>query len=121
MSCLRICIGVGLLVGLSGTVFASPGVVSFRGAIVEPPCPVSTYAEGFALHGCAVMAADKDGLTRGVALQGTARSIDGSSVQIKLIHAREDAGGLLSQQYALLDGRGQTLTSGKYMVTLTYP
>ena len=121
MSCLRISIAMGLLVSLSGTCFASPGVIAFRGAIVESPCPVSTSAEGFALHGCPARTAGQDGSAHKVQPLRSVRSIDGSTAQVKLIRESREEGGSLSQQYALVDGKGRALTSGNYVVTLTYP
>jgi hypothetical protein len=121
MSQLRSCIAMGLLVSLSGTCFASTGVIAFRGAIVEPPCPVSTSAEGFALHGCSFGAAGQDGSVRKVQPLQSVRSIDGSTAQVKLIGENREEGGVLRQQYALVDGNGRALTSGNYVVTLTYP
>lgn len=118
---LRICIGVGLLAGLSGSVIASPGVIAFRGAIVESPCAVSTSAEGFALQGCTAMTADRDSRASGVEPLRSVRSIDGSAAQVKLIRENREEGGSLRQQYALVDGKGRALTSGNYVVTLTYP
>ncbi len=49
------------------------------------------------------------------------RSIDGSTAQVKLIGENRAEGGVLRQQYALVDGNGRALTSGNYVVTLTYP
>ena len=121
MSCLRISIAMGLLVSLSGTCFASPGVIALRGAIVEAPCPVSTSAEGFAFHGCPARATGQDGSTRKVPPLQSVRSIDGSTAQVKLIGENREEGGSLRQQYALVDGKGRALTSGNYVVTLTYP
>jgi hypothetical protein len=85
MSCLRISIAMGLLVSLSGTCFASPGVIALRGAIVEAPCPVSTSAEGFAFHGCPARTAGQDSSARKVQPLQSVRSIDGSTAQVKLI------------------------------------
>jgi hypothetical protein len=121
MSHLRSCIAMGLLVSLSGTCFASTGVIAFRGAIVESPCPVSTSAEGFALHGCPAGAAGQDGSARKVQPLQSVRSIEGSTAQVKLVRENREEGGLLRQQYALVDGNGRVLTSGNYVVTLTYP
>ena len=121
MSRLRISIAMGLLVSLSGTCFASPGVIALRGAIVESPCPVSTSAEGFALHGCPARTAGQDGSAHKVQPLRSVRSIDGSTAQVKLIGENSDESGVLRQQYALVDGKGRALTSGNYVVTLTYP
>ena len=121
MSCLRISIAMGLLVSLSGTCFASPGVIALRGAIVEAPCPVSTSAEGFALHGCPARTAGQDSSAHKVQPLQSVRSIDGSTAQVKLIGENRAEGGVLRQQYALVDGKGRALTSGNYVVTLTYP
>lgn len=121
MSRLRISIAMGLLVSLSGTCFASPGVIALRGAIVESPCPVSTSAEGFALHGCPARTAGQDSSAHKVQPLQSVRSIDGSTAQVKLIGENRAEGGVLRQQYALVDGNGRALTSGNYVVTLTYP
>lgn len=121
MSRLRISIAMGLLVSLSGTCFASPGVIALRGAIVEAPCPVSTSAEGFALHGCPARTAGQDSSAHKVQPLQSVRSIDGSTAQVKLIGENREEGGVLRQQYALVDGKGRALTSGNYVVTLTYP
>jgi hypothetical protein len=121
MSRLRISIAMGLLVSLIGTCFASPGVIALRGAIVEAPCPVSTSAEGFALHGCPARTAGQDSSAHKVQPLQSVRSIDGSTAQVKLIGENRAEGGVLRQQYALVDGNGRALTSGNYVVTLTYP
>lgn len=121
MSRLRISVAMGLLVSLSGTCFASPGVIALRGAIVEAPCPVSTSAEGFALHGCPARTAGQDSSAHKVQPLQSVRSIDGSTAQVKLIGENRAEGGVLRQQYALVDGNGRALTSGNYVVTLTYP
>lgn len=121
MSRLRISIAMGLLVSLSGTCFASPGVIALRGAIVEAPCPVSTSSEGFALHGCPARTAGQDSSAHKVQPLQSVRSIDGSTAQVKLIGENRAEGGVLRQQYALVDGNGRALTSGNYVVNLTYP
>lgn len=65
MSCLRISIAMGLLVSLSGTCFASPGVIALRGAIVERRLArFRRRLKGFAFHGCPARAAGQDGSTR---------------------------------------------------------
>ena len=121
MSSLRIYIGVGLLVSLGGTCFASQDVVSFRGAIVETPCPVSTLDKGFALHGCPGMTTGKLLSARNVEPLRSVRSIDNPRTHVKLIHQSAEKGGSIRQQYALVDGNGQTVTSGSYVVTLALP
>jgi hypothetical protein len=121
MNRLRVCIGVWLLASLSGTCIASQGVVAFRGAIVETPCPVSTSTEGFALHGCPGMPTGNYFSARNVESLRSFRSIDNPVTQVKLIHQSADEGGSIRQQYALVDGNGQPVTSGNYVVTLALP
>lgn len=93
MSILRICIGAGLFASLSGICMASQGVISLRGAIVDNSAQP----------------------------QYSAHAIDGSVVHARRLLESTEGGGQLSERYALVDGKGQPITSGNYVVTLTFP
>ncbi|WP_158592070.1 hypothetical protein [Pseudomonas cavernicola] len=121
-----------LLAGIASTqaLAATGGTISFVGAIVEPPCSISTNASGATLNlsGCSLH-------TRGATLniqpagntQGTVQLLDETgqqapSADMRLLGSTPATGGnTFSQSYRI---NGQPPVAGQpkaYLVSITYP
>ncbi|WP_063913815.1 type 1 fimbrial protein [Pseudomonas sp. p21] len=89
----------------AGAVVAS-GMLHFTGSIIEPSCTTTVGDAGWRMDNCPALARDSV-----IGVQG----VDGQALPAKAV--RVDRG----QAYRLVDGRGEPLTQGHYVVVVTSP
>lgn len=93
----------------AGAVVAS-GMLQFTGSIVEPSCTTTVGSAGWRMDDCPALARDSV-----IGIEG----VDGQALPVQAV--RVDQGATVDQSYRLVDGRGEPLTQGHYVVILTSP
>ncbi|GLO48412.1 hypothetical protein [Pseudomonas putida] len=93
----------------AGAVVAS-GMLHFTGSIIEPSCTTTVGDAGWRMDNCPALARDSV-----IGVQG----VDGQALPAKAV--RVDRGHTADQAYRLVDGRGEPLTQGHYVVVVTSP
>jgi hypothetical protein len=95
---------------------ASQGTIRFTGSIVEPMCATNAHSgTQLDVTGCPSASRGNQFTVRSVA---PVASVNAASLRLV---ADSGSGRFYDQRYLLVDGRGQPVKSGRYVVTLTAP
>jgi type 1 fimbria pilin len=116
-------IAMNLFFVMSGACLAaspsSGGTIHFRGAIVDSSC--TSRAGTNSTFGFNYCPSRLGGKVLTVQPVSTVTALDHSNVKIKPLSTSRPNGPLFDQQYALVDGKGNPVRSGVYLITLTLP
>lgn len=97
------------------------GEVRFTGSIVESFCTTSSQPGGWRMEGCPSMARGTGIAVQRIDPHATVRALNSASVQVSLVADSGGQGRYYDQQYVLVDNRGNPVTTGSYLITLTSP
>lgn len=97
------------------------GEIRFTGSIVESSCTTSTQPGGWRMEGCPALARGTDIDVQQIDPLATVKALDRASEQVRLVADTGNQGRYFDQQYALIDARGNPITTGNYLITLTTP
>lgn len=125
MNSKNVVVGWSLILSLSGTCFAATPAtqetITFRGAVVEDLCTPLPAKNGLKLHECPVLAHGKGISVQTVAPERSVSALDHRGVHLKLTSQQIEGHEAFAEQLILLDAANKPITSGNYLVTLTYP
>lgn len=100
---------------------ASQGEIRFTGSIVESSCTTSSQPSGWRMEGCPALARGTGIDVQRIDPHATVRALDSASAQVRLVADTGKQSRYFDQQYALVDTRGNPITTGNYLITLTTP
>ncbi|WNW13438.1 type 1 fimbrial protein [Pseudomonas sp. DTU_2021_1001937_2_SI_NGA_ILE_001] len=113
-------LGLATFTSLASVCLAAPpvgqGALRFSGSVVEASCSASSSAVGWRLDGCPTQVRPPDIHVQ----QMDVAALNAPSVKVKLI-ASDTQGRQYSQHYALVSDKGEPVTRGNYLITLTVP
>lgn len=122
----RLSVGISLFFALSGACLAATpvahSVIQFHGSVVELGCTSRVGANStFEFNDCPTRVGGKSVRVRSVEPVRSVSAFDHSSVNVKLLAGSSQDGRYYDQQYELVDGVGNPVRSGTYLITLTSP
>ncbi|MFJ2364009.1 type 1 fimbrial protein [Pseudomonas sp. NPDC087697] len=122
----RLSVGFSLFFAFSSAcVAATPmaqGVIHFSGSIVDTGCTLHLEdGSTFGLYGCPNFARGSAISVRSIEPVRSVGAVNHSRVGVKLVDDKRQDGRYYDQQYALVDSAGKPVSSGAYLISLTYP